>query len=279
MTRQHDVPVKAPSALTRTVASLRQPLTTSAIFLAVVVGLGNLLPLSEDLARWRSLLALVVLLLVLGMVATHFAGRPRPRAPVVVRAPLTGEWRAVSSPATKVPSHGTHLFAQTWAIDLVDARDSVDMSLLGRPRLPEDFAGFAMPVRAGVIGQVVSVHDKARDHRSRDSWASLPLLLVENLVRGLIGHRGTFGNFVTIEASDGRYIAYAHLRRESIRVRPGDDVSPDTLIGECGNSGASSQPHVHIQAMDCSSLRTAVGVPIAFETKTFTGVPARGEVM
>ena len=87
---------------------------------------------------------------------------------------------------------------------------------------------------------MVSVRDTAPDHRSRNSWTALPVLFFESLVCGIPGSRHVFGNLIVIAPDDGGYLAYAHLQQGSARVRPGDRVGPETLIGRCGNSGSSS---------------------------------------
>ena len=56
----------------------------------------------------------VVLLFVPGAVPA--ASR---RAAIGVRPPVAGRWIALNSPASRTPSHGTHAYGQTYAIDLV----------------------------------------------------------------------------------------------------------------------------------------------------------------
>jgi murein DD-endopeptidase MepM/ murein hydrolase activator NlpD len=47
----------------------------------------------------------------------------------------------------------------------------------------------------------------------------------------------------------GRYeVAMAHLKRGSIIVRVGQPITAGMTIGQVGNSGASSEPHLHINA-------------------------------
>ena len=55
------------------------------------------------------------------------------------------------------------------------------------------------------------------------------------------------GNFVMIDCG-GFAIALAHLRQDSVQVRRGDRVRAGDPIGEMGNSGNSSEPHLHIHA-------------------------------
>jgi hypothetical protein len=60
------------------------------------------------------------------------------------------------------------------------------------------------------------------------------------------------------------YVALVHLRRASLRVTPGDSVHHGTQLATCGNSGNSTQPHLHIQLMTSPDMSTAQAVPMAF---------------
>lgn len=58
------------------------------------------------------------------------------------------------------------------------------------------------------------------------------------------------GNFVVIDCGDFA-IALAHLRQGSVLVEEGDRVQVGDPVGEMGNSGNSSKPHLHIHAQRC----------------------------
>ncbi len=75
------------------------------------------------------------------------------------------------------------------------------------------------------------------------------LLLVE-----LLGPGRILGNHVVLDLGDEVYAALAHLRRGSVRVRPGDRVAAGQQLAACGNSGNSTEPHLHFQLMDHPSL-------------------------
>ncbi|MGH2980455.1 MAG: M23 family metallopeptidase, partial [Solirubrobacterales bacterium] len=66
------------------------------------------------------------------------------------------------------------------------------------------------------------------------------------------------------------------LKRGSIRVAEGDTVRPGDLIAECGNSGNSSEPHVHMQLMDRPEALIAAGLPVTFERFEIDGEPRDG---
>ena len=59
------------------------------------------------------------------------------------------------------------------------------------------------------------------------------------------------GNYVAIE-SDGATIYLAHLMKESICVRPGERVYAGQVLGRVGNSGNTTEPHLHVHAEEGS---------------------------
>ncbi|WP_341856865.1 M23 family metallopeptidase [Brachybacterium sp. GPGPB12] len=81
----------------------------------------------------------------------------------------------------------------------------------------------------------------------------------------------------------GTVAVLAHLRRGSPTVRAGERVRAGQVLGQCGNSGNSSDPHVHVQLMDGPDITTAKGVPFTWryldeEGAVRTGVPANEEL-
>jgi len=189
--------------------------------------------------------------------------------PVPLALPFRGTWRAEPSPARRVPSHGTHLFATTYAIDFVavQGRRSATTrdwrTVLGTER-PERFVGFGRPVLAPADGRVLSVHDGETDHEARRSQVARAAYALTQPTRMRGGPGALAGNHVVLARDAGGYVVLAHLRRGSVRVRSGQHVATGDVLGECGNSGNSTQPHVHVQVMDAPDPLTARGVPLAF---------------
>jgi murein DD-endopeptidase MepM/ murein hydrolase activator NlpD len=104
------------------------------------------------------------------------------------------------------------------------------------------------------------------------------LLLVEGSLRELTGPNRLLGNHVVIDLGHSTYAAVAHLRRGSVLVRPGERVEAGTQLAECGNSGNTSEPHVHFQLMDRSRFMIAAGLPFRFsDTDVESGLPKNGE--
>ncbi|MFI9052627.1 M23 family metallopeptidase [Streptomyces sp. NPDC053427] len=223
--------------------------------------------------------------LLIGLGVNRRAGRAEERPvtgptaeAVAVAAPVTGRWKALNSPADKVPSHGTRAYGQAYAIDI--AAEPEDGSRPGfgwwpLARRSEAFPAFDADLLAVADATVVRAEDRQRDHLSRTSWPALAyFFVVEAIVRSLGGYRRVIGNHVILDLGDGTYALYAHVRRGSLTVRPGDRVRAGAPLGRCGNSGNSTEPHVHFQLMDAADPDTADGVPFTWHD---IGVPHNGE--
>ena len=210
---------------------------------------------------------------------------------VVLELPFRGLWLARNSPARRVPSHGTDLFGVTYAIDFV----AVDESGLPAPRTwrtafatepPEAFRGFGRPLLAPVRGEVVAVHDGETDHVARRSQLALVPYAVGQATRVRQGIAAVAGNHVVIALGPaGPYVGLAHLRRGPVRPAVGDVVAVGQPVGECGNSGNSTQPHVHVQVTDSVDWATARGIPMVFRRPPAAGessdtwMPAESEIV
>jgi murein DD-endopeptidase MepM/ murein hydrolase activator NlpD len=192
--------------------------------------------------------------------------------PLVLDLPGEGLWQARNSPIRRVPSHGTSRFGTAYAIDLVPVDDhNRSAPATWRTVLATEpssaFVGFGRPVVAPISGTVVATLDGEIDHdASRSPVAYLRFALGQGKrIRG--GIAAVAGNHVVIEAvSGGPYVLMAHLQRGSLCVSAGQRVEVGDPVGACGNTGNSTQPHVHLQAVDSLSWDRATAVPIVFRS-------------
>jgi hypothetical protein len=209
-----------------------------------------------------------------------------PEGTVVLALPFTGRWLVQNSPARRVPSHGTYAFGTSHAIDFV----AVDRAGRSAPRTlrslvasepPELFHGFGRPILAPVSGTVVAAHDGEPDHRARRSPFTLAPYMLGQARRARRGAPGLAGNHVVIAVGPGGpFVLLAHLRRGTVRVRTGLRVEAGEQLAECGNSGNSTEPHVHVQVSDTLVWSRARGIPLAFRSPDGGAwIPAESEIV
>lgn len=117
---------------------------------------------------------------------------------------------------------------------------------------------YGAPVLAAAAGTVVEAVDDQSDQLPGPPQGITP---------GTAG-----GNHVTEDIGDGRWVFYAHLRPGTVAVRPGETLRAGQQIGEVGNTGSSTAPHLHFQVMDRPSMLNAVGLPFVFDRQMLEGV-------
>lgn len=86
------------------------------------------------------------------------------------------------------------------------------------------------------------------------------------------------GNHVIIDLGNDEFALLAHLQEDSVLVEPGDEVSAGDTLGLCGNSGNTSEPHIHFHIQDKPGFGNGNGKPAFFENYLSNGIPVdRGE--
>lgn len=212
-----------------------------------------------------------------------------PKSPpptVVLELPFRGLWRVENSPARRVPSHGTTAFGSSYAIDFVNVDENgrsapFTWQSLVAAEPPERFLGFGVPILSPVSGVVMETHIHEPDHDGRRSQLILIPYMLGQAKRARRGAAGLAGNHVVIAMSDhGPFVLVAHLQEGTVEVRVGDLVQAGEPIGRCGNSGNSTEPHVHVQVSDSTDWVNARGIPIAFrKIDGSTWLPRESEIV
>lgn len=130
---------------------------------------------------------------------------------------------------------GQHTHRGPWkhALDFIIMKAGKSFSNKGN-RL-DDFYCYNLPALSPAYGQVWRIINDVPDNTP-----------------GTVNVAANWGNFVIIRLYNGQFALIAHLKPGSICVLPGAWVKPGDLIGHCGNSGRSPQPHIHmhLQASD-----------------------------
>lgn len=280
MTSVNNSPQSSVTALRDWMFRVRIVLAYAVVAIMLITAAAAFLPTPQPLLSVLTGASYAALTLAAIFLAVCAFGRPRhPTQLRILHPPVRGRWLAANSPATKVPSHGLRMFGQSHAIDLVawpeESQVAVDYPTTTGMLPAHQFPGHGLPVLAMVDGVVANATDWQRDHRSRTSPLSHIYLAIEQSVRTIGGPHWIFGNHVTIRADDGTFAVVAHVRRGSLRIQVGDRVKAGDHIADCGNSGNSTEPHVHAQLMDRQSLWLAHGLPMGFQHAEF--LPTDGE--
>jgi murein DD-endopeptidase MepM/ murein hydrolase activator NlpD len=97
------------------------------------------------------------------------------------------------------------------------------------------------------------------------------------------------GNCVVIEHREDEFSVLAHFKQGSIKVKAGDAVKRGQVLGLCGNSGNSSEPHIHYHLQHSPIVQDGLGIKCVFqkvaitkEGKTETKLnysPVKGEII
>jgi murein DD-endopeptidase MepM/ murein hydrolase activator NlpD len=189
----------------------------------------------------------------------------------IVEFPLRGEWQAVQTPASRIPSHGTDMLAQRYALDLIrfDRRrgsryhpaGGLRTLVLGVPT--KECHGWGEPVHAMLDGEVVAAVDGIAERSRIHPVRELGVVLWNALTFSPDKLPQVVGNHVIVRHGDA-WSSYVHLTTGSVAVRAGDLVRAGDVLGRVGHTGNSTAPHLHTQLMDGPDALVARGLPCAF---------------
>jgi murein DD-endopeptidase len=187
---------------------------------------------------------------------------PVTRSAVAISPPVRGEWAAFNGPSNSsghrrlvLGLEGHVAIGQRFAIDFLQV-DS-----LGGSRCPgtdaannANYYAYGHQLLAVADGIVVATKDSIPQNIPGANSRAVKIDMVT------VG-----GNFVGIDIGNGKYALYAHVQPGSLRVKVGDHVKRGQVIALLGNSGNSTEPHVHFQIADGPSFLAAEGEPYAMD--------------
>ncbi|PEY32200.1 peptidase M24 [Bacillus cereus] len=147
---------------------------------------------------------------------------------------------------------------QRWAYDLLIPPAGIKSSRL------EDYGIYGAEVVAPASGTVISIRNDKPDLKpGTDDFDSMT------------------GNHIYLRLDEtGTYLIIAHLKKGSVRVKEGQHIKEGTVVAKVGNSGTSSEPHLHIhhQRQDPSqtSMFLSEGLPLYFRDIDGSAMPKGG---
>ena len=179
---------------------------------------------------------------------------------VVISSPLVGEdWVAAGGPSNTsahrralIPINGHAYISQRFAIDWVQVYPD-GKTYKGDPSDNKNYRAYGTEIHAVADGVVTQVGDGIPQNTPGAKSLAVPITLET------IG-----GNHVIMEIGNGLFAFYAHMQPGSLRVKVGDKVTRGQVLGLLGNTGNSSEPHLHFQICNANSELGSEGLPYAF---------------
>jgi hypothetical protein len=176
-----------------------------------------------------------------------------------LRLPFEDEWHIVWGGRTLDQNYHAFTEDQRFACDILALRDG--KSHQGEGAENTDYYCFGRRVLAPGQGVVVQAHDGVDDN-----------------VPGRMNPAEAMGNHVIIDHGNGEFSFLAHFQHGTVAVKTGDEVESGDLLGLCGNSGNSSEPHIHYHLHDTPEFGRGHGLPAQFLDYVADGqVVERGE--
>jgi murein DD-endopeptidase MepM/ murein hydrolase activator NlpD len=178
-------------------------------------------------------------------------------APPIIAAPLSGDlWLAGNGPdnsaghrRTLMALAGQGRIAQRFAIDWVRLFPD-GKTFRGDPKDNRSYRAFGAEVLAVADATVVDTKDGIPENQPDLTVRAVPI------TPATVG-----GNFILLELGNDVYALYAHLQPGSLRVKKGDRVRRGQVLALVGNTGNSTEPHLHFQVADRRSPFDAEGIP------------------
>ena len=183
----------------------------------------------------------------------HFENAP------LARLPFDGTWQ-IAQGGDEESQNGHHgLLAQNLAMDIVKVDSRGRRTREGGDRgKNEGYLSWAQPLYSPTDGTVVIATDGIPDNLPGDMNGQM-----------------VYGNSVMIRCPSGCVVVMAHFKNGSVVRKKGDQVHAGDLLGLCGNSGHTREPHLHIQVQSESGYEKGVALRPVFRSLVLNGKPAQ----
>jgi murein DD-endopeptidase len=189
------------------------------------------------------------------------------RDAIAISSPLRGDhWLAGNGPSNSsghrkalLPIDGHAAIAQRFAIDWVRLRDD-GKTFHDDEKDNKNYLAYGNDALAVADGVVTEVKDGIPENIPGINSRAVPITLET------VG-----GNHVILDIGGGHFAFYAHLQPGSLRVKLADKVRRGQVLGLVGNSGNSTEPHLHFHIENGSSPLGAEGLPYSLASFEVVG--------
>lgn len=166
--------------------------------------------------------------------------------------PFREEWFVFWGGTTVEQNYHVEYTNQQFAYDLMMVSDG--SSFDGDPKKNESYFVFGKDIIApcdAIVAKVITgVHDN---------------------VPGELNPQQLTGNTVVLETENDEFILFAHLKEGSIVVEEGQEVRQGDLLGQCGNSGNTTEPHLHLSLQNHVEMFQSTGGKLYFDQVMVNG--------
>lgn len=168
--------------------------------------------------------------------------------------PVLGEWFVYWGGETEALNYHMADINQQYAYDLLKVADGA--SFRGDPLKNESYFAFGAEILAPCDATVVMAVDGVPDNVPGEPN---PIQLT--------------GNTLVLKTAAGEFILMCHLKEGSLVVGKGDTIRRGQVLAKCGNSGNSTEPHLHLQLQNTRDIHKATGARLVFSRILVNGAP------
>jgi murein DD-endopeptidase MepM/ murein hydrolase activator NlpD len=164
-----------------------------------------------------------------------------------LRLPFRGRWYVFWGGRSEAQNYHFASVDQRFAYDIVVRQG--ESTHAGEGQRNEDYYCFDQPIVAPAAGTVAAAENAIADN-----------------VPGTMNPRAPLGNHVILDHGNGEFSFLCHFRQGTVAVKKGDAVKAGDPLGRCGNSGNSSEPHLHYHLQDSAEFGRGLGLPAPFRS-------------
>jgi murein DD-endopeptidase MepM/ murein hydrolase activator NlpD len=181
-----------------------------------------------------------------------------------LRLPFDGEWFVFWGGRTREQNYHVIARDQRFAYDILIIRDGSSFS--GDSKIAANYYCWNQPIYAPADGEVSESVDGIADNTP-----------------GVMNPSAAAGNHIVIDHGNGEFSLLAHFRNGTVVPKVGDHVKRGQLVGHCGNSGNTSEPHLHYHLQNAPHFGEGEGLPAQFINyvadgkKVERGEPVKGQ--
>ena len=181
--------------------------------------------------------------------------------------PLRGTWYIGASGT--LHSHHRWAAMEEFALDILQFRER-SKSYKTTGATSQDYFAFGQDVISVADGTVVEAVDKYADDdaklkKENETYDQYDQRIQSEQMQALAQDPYTIaGNYIVIRHNDSEYSMYAHLKSGSVKIKKGDVVKRGQVIASVGNTGSSTEPHLHFQLQAGSDPLRSRALPVRF---------------